>query len=272
MKIHISKNVDLSHSEQYVLVLEVHAEYFSFFLYNPDNPIECFYYRIKVDKRSNTLSQFQDVFFDNAFFTYPFRKVLILNRTQEFTYVPNMLFEEENKETYMQFLFTTVNGKILHQTLLKPEMTILHTLPDDLYGFLQRSFPGAPIVHHTAATIAWCQEKCPLVDGNRMIIYRQPEGMDVLCFSRYQLLLSNYFRCASTDDAVYYVLYIFKQLKFRQLKDFVYLAGAEEDFRERLKNYVQNVVPVQIEDIGYDVRSNMQEAPFEIVALAQFYE
>ena len=272
MKIQISKNVDLNRPEQYVFVLELYTEYFSFFLYNPDNPIECFYYRFPVDKRSDTLSQFREAFFDHAFFSYPFRKILILNRTPVFTYIPNRLFEEESKEACMQFLFTNVSGKILHQTLLKPEMTILHTMPEDLYGFLHRSFPEASIVHHTAAAIAWCQGKYTLTDGNRMIVYRQPDGMDVLCFSRQQLLLSNYFRCTSTDDAVYYALHVFKQLKFSQLKDFVYLAGVERLLQERLKYYIQNVVPLQVENIGYDEQSNMQDVPFEIAVLAQFYE
>ena len=272
MKMQIFKNIDLSRSEQYVLILEVRTEQFSFFLYNPDNPIERFFYRIPVDKRTPILSQIRDVFFDHSFFSYPFRKTLILNRTPVFAYIPNMLFEEKDKEAYMQFLFTTVNGKILHQTLLKPEITILHVLPDDLYSFLQRSFPEAAIVHHTAATIAWCQEKCPMVNGNRMVIYRQADGMDVLCFSRQQLLLSNHFRCTSTDDVVYYALFIYKQLKFSQLKDYIYLAGAEKDLREILNKYVQNVVPVEEKAIEYNESANIREAPFEIVALAEFYE
>ena len=272
MKTQISKHIDLDCSEQYVLVIEVHAERFSFFLYNPENPGERFFYRFLADKRSNVFLQFQEAFFDHAFFSYSFRKILLLNHTPVFTYIPNLLFEEKNKEAYMQFLFTTVSGRILHQSLSKPEITILHVMPDDLYGFLQRSFPDAAIVHHTAATIAWCQAKCPLVDGNRMVIYRQPDGIDVLCFSRQQLLLSNHFRYESTDDAVYYALYIFKQLKFSQLYDYIYVAGVEEELQEKLKKYIQHVEAVGEEDIEYDEASNMREAPFEMVALAQFYE
>jgi len=272
MKIQISKSIDLNRSEQYVLIIDVHTERFSFFLYNPENQTERFFHRYLVDKRSTALSQFKKIFFDHDFLTCPFRKILILNRTPVFTYVPNGLFEEKNKEAYMQFLFTNVEGKILHQTLLRPEITILHTLPEDFYGFLQRSFPDASIVHHTAATIAWCQDRCPVVDGNRMIIYRQPEGMDVLCFSRQQLLLSNHFRCKSMDDVIYYALFVFKQQKFSQLNDFIYLAGAETGLLELLNKYVQNVVPVERKDIMLDKFASIREAPFEIVALSEFYE
>ncbi|MDR0540948.1 MAG: DUF3822 family protein [Dysgonamonadaceae bacterium] len=243
MKIQLPENIDPNRFGQYVLILEVHPERFAFFLYHPDNETEQFYCRFPVDQRLSAFAQFQEAFFNHVFFTSSFRKILIVNRTPVFTYVPNLLFEEKHKEAYMQFLFTTVHGKILHQTL--SDMTILHVVPEDIYGFLQRSFPEAPVVHHTAAPIAWCKEKGEAIDADRMIIFRQPDGADILCFSRQQMLLSNYFRCQSTEDVVYYALYIFKQLKFNQLKDFIYLVEAEEELRERLNKYIQNVVPCE---------------------------
>jgi hypothetical protein len=168
-----------------------------------------------------------------------------VNHSPVFTCVPNLLFEEKDAEAYLQFSFTSPHGKILHQTLSNPNMTILHTLPEDIYGFLQRSFPEAAPVHHTAALIAWCQEKGQCLNANRMFIFRTSTGITVLCFSRQQLLLSNYFHCESVEDAVYYSLYVYKQLKFNQSKDFIYLSEAEEKLQETLKKYVQNVVPCE---------------------------
>jgi len=246
MVIRVSENINLSRPEQYVFIIEVCAEQFSFFLYNPDNPTERFCCQIPVDK-SSTLSQFQGIFFDNDFFACPFRKIFIVNHTPVFTYIPNALFEEKNKDDYMRFLFTTMSGKILHQTLSNPEITILHTIAEDLYDFLQRSFPTATIMHHTAATIACCQKKTQLADGNRMVIYPQSDGVDVLCFSRGNLLLSNHFDCQSVEDAVYYALYTYKQLKFSQSNDFVYLVKGEKELQEKLRKYIRNVVPVRWE-------------------------
>ena len=251
MAIQLPENIDLNRSGQYILVLEVQTEAFSFFLYNPDHPTEHFFYRFPVDKRFDAFSQFQEAFFDQALFTHSFRKIFILNRTPQFTYIPNILFKEENKQAYMQFLFTSINGRILHQTLSKPEMTVLHTLPEDVYGFLRRSFPEAPIVHYTAAAIAWCQEKEQWTDGNRMVIYRQPDGVNILCFSRQQLLLCNHFPCQSPEDAVYYAIYTYKQLNFSQLTDFIYLVQAEGELQEKLSKYIQNVIPVQWEETEY---------------------
>jgi hypothetical protein len=243
MDIQLPENINPVRSEQYVLILEVHPEQFSFGLYHPDNETERFYYRFPAGRQPDAFLQFQEAFFDQAFFTWPFRKVLIRNCTPVFTYVPNLLFAEKDKEVYMQFLFSAGGGKIMHQTLSNPEITILHALPEDILGFLQRSFPGSFVEHYTASLIAWCQEKGAGVDANRMIVFRQPDGLDILCFSRQQLLLCNHFPCETTDDAVYYTLYVYKQLNFNQLKDFVYLVEAEMELSETVNKYIQNVVP-----------------------------
>ncbi|MDR2804399.1 MAG: DUF3822 family protein [Dysgonamonadaceae bacterium] len=244
MEIRLPEHIDTTCPDRYALIINVYPERFSFSLYPPEHPEDHFYYCFPSGKAA-AFSQFREAFFDNAFFTYPFRKVRIVNHSPVYTFVPNWLFEEKDKETYLQFSFTSPHGKILHQTLSNPNITILHTLPEDIYGFLQRSFPEASVAHHTSALIAWCQEKGQCLNANRMFIFRTPSGMDVLCFSRQQLLLSNYFQCESVEDAIYYALYVYKQLKFSQLQDFVHLSEAEEKLRETLSKYIQNVMPCE---------------------------
>jgi hypothetical protein len=258
MKIQIPENINLNNcSEQFILIIKIHPERFSFFLYNPVEKPAYFYYRIPKNKPSDAFSCFRDVFFDNEFFTLPFKKVFILNYTPAFTYVPALLFEEKDKEEYMRFLFSENTGKILCQTIQKPDMVVIHEMPEEIYEFFQRSFVDGRIIHHTAPLIAYFQNKGQLVNGNRMIINKQDKGMDILCFSRDTLLLSNHFTCSQLSDEVYYALFIWRQLKFSQLKDFIYVMENETGLVERLKNYVRNVVPVDW----------IEAVPFEITAL-----
>jgi hypothetical protein len=258
MKIQITENIDLNCSEQYVLAIEVHPEQFSFFLYNPVKNSDYFYHCISNDKESDVFSHFQNIFFDNDFFTLPFKKVFVINYTQIFTFVPALLYEEKDKEEYLKFLFTENAGKILHQTIQNPEMVIVHGMPEKRYNFFQRSFADGRIIHYTAPLIAYFQEKGQSVNGNRMIINKRKEGIDIFCFSRDNFLLGNHFACSQLSDAVYYALFVWRQLKFNQLKDFIYILEDKGDLRERLEDYVRNVVPVK-----------RQEAiPFEIPALS----
>jgi hypothetical protein len=246
MEIQIPENIDLSRSEQYILAIEVRQEQFAFSLYHPDEKQEYFYYRIPVEKPEDAFSGFRNAFFDNTFFTLSFKKTIIINYTPVFTYIPNPVFDEKDKEAYLHFLFTDVTGKILCQTLHNPDITILHALPEEIYSFLQRSFTDAQIIHQTAALMAYFQQREAGVTGNRMIIRHQGKEMDVLCFSQNNLVLSNHFGCPQENDAVYYVLYIWKQLKFNQLSDFIYLADENGDLQQKLKKYIRHLIPVEI--------------------------
>jgi hypothetical protein len=258
MKIQLPKNINLNCSEQYVLAIEVHPELCSFFLYNPAENSDCFYYRISNDKKPDAFSCFQNVFFDNDFFTLPFKKVFVINYTQAFTFVPALLFEEKDKEEYIKFSFTENTGKVLHQAIQKPDMVVVHEMPDNKYDFFQRSFVNGRIIHYTVPLIAYFQKKGQLVNGNRMIINKREEGIDIFCFSRDNFLLGNHFICSQLPDAVYYVLFIWRQLKFNQLKDFIYIFEDKNDLKEQLKDYVRNVVPIE----------KQEATPFKITALS----
>jgi hypothetical protein len=246
MKIQLPENIDLNCPEEYVLAIEACPERFSFFLYHPAEAAEVFRYRIPDDKKPDAFSCFQDSFFDNEFFTLPFNNVFIINYSQAFTFVPALLFEEKDREEYMKFLFTENAGKILHQAIRHPDMVIIHEMPENRYEFFRRSFAGSRIVHYTAPIIAHFQENEPPENGNRMVINRREEGIDIFCFSRNSFLLSNHFACSQLPDAVYYVLFVWRQLKFNQLKDFIYLMEDNGDLTERLKEYIRNVVPFKI--------------------------
>jgi hypothetical protein len=246
MKIQIPENISLNCSEQYVLVIEAFPERFSFSLYHPEEESDAFHYHIPGDKKPDAFSCFQDFFFDNEFFTLPFKKTIVINYAQAFTFVPALLFEEKDKEEYMKFSFTENTGKILYQTIQHPDMVIIHEMPENRYEFFQRSFAGSRIVHYTAPIIAHFQENEQPVNGNRMVINRRKEGIDVFCFSRDNLLLSNHFACSQLPDAAYYALFVWRQLKFNQFKDFIYIMEDNDGLTERLKEYVRNIVPFKI--------------------------
>jgi hypothetical protein len=242
MEMEWTDRIDPQNAGQYALTIEIANRQFSISLHAPENGSERFFHHFPEKGGGEGFSRFREAFFERPFFNYPFRKIKIVNRTPTFTFVPNLLFEEKEKESYMQFLFAESEDKVLAQTLLEPEITILHALPEAVYGFLRRSFPEASIVHHAAAQITWGQSaENQGENANRMFIFRQPEGMDVVCFSHQQLLLSNYFECRSTEDALYYILYAYKQLRFNQKTDPIHLLEAEDELAENLKIYIQNV-------------------------------
>ena len=268
MKIEIPENIDLSRSKQYILTIEVHPQQFSFSLYCPIENSSYFYYQLAKNEQKDAFSSFQDIFFDNAFFTLPFQKVFIINYSTVFTYVPTLIFEEKDKNEYLQFIFAENKGKILHQDLQRFGITILHEIPDEVYNFLQRSFVNPQFIHHTASLMSYFQEKGQLINGNWMVVNNKGDGVDIFCFSQNNLLLGNHFDCSSISDAIYYVLFIWKQLKMNQIKDFLYIAGNKKELVEALQTHIHNIIPVNIIAIDHFEQIDTEVIPFEMASLS----
>jgi hypothetical protein len=270
MAIEIPENIDLNRSERYVLTIRIHPDEYSFALHNPDDSAGYFYYPLKRNKPVPALRSFQDVYFDeaNEFFTLPYRKTHIINYSPVFTYIPSLIFNDKDKNTYMDFLFMGNTGKSLHHPLLSPEITILHTLPEDAYEFVQRSFIDAKIIHHTAPLITYFQTRSEIINRNKIVVNLQNTDLDVIVFSRETFLLGNHFRCNHLTDAVYYILFIWKQLKFDQLNDYLHIAGdsgSKEGLTENLKKYIKNVIPMPA--LAGEASGN-RNIPFEMTCLS----
>ena len=70
------------------------------------------------------------------------------------------------------------------------------------------------------------------------------DGIDIYCFERGHLLLANSFECTHTEDRIYYLLYVWKQLEFNQERDELHLTGIlpEKDvLMNELKKFILQV-------------------------------
>jgi len=270
MKINFPENINLAHPERYILTIYIHPEKFSFSLYNPVDDGSYFYYEIE-NGQTDAFSAFKEMLFENEWFSLPFRRVYIINNTSAFTYIPTLIYRDKDKKDYMKFLFSENNGRILSHSLQIAEVTILHQLPENIYEFFQRSFVNAEFIHHTASLIAYFQERSKTVNANKMIVNKNGNGLDILCFSRGKFLLGNHFTCNRPEDALYYILFTWKQLDFNQQEDFIYLAGdisSKKELLEKLKLYIHNIIPVNIVPEEHFDRIDTNAIPFELAALS----
>ncbi|MDR1436542.1 MAG: DUF3822 family protein [Candidatus Symbiothrix sp.] len=265
MQIQIPENIDLTQPERYVLAIRIHPEQFSFSLCNPAERPSCFYHPLERNKQLSAFHAFREAYFDNEFFSLSYKKIYIINFSPVFTYVPSLIFERQEREVYLDFLFGEKTGKVLSHNLNKQGITVVHALPDEIYGFFQRSFAGGEIIHHTAPLITYFHPDKSSNKRNRMLVNLQSTEMDVFCFSSESFLLGNHFTCNSLTDAVYYILFIWKQLKFDQLNDSIHIegeSGYKKALMDSLNNYLQHIVT---ETAGEDI--HIPGLPFEMACL-----
>ena len=246
----LPEKFDLTSTEKYILALEISDEMYSFLMYNPVEEGSFFYHGIEKKFGEDAFSAFENFYYENEFLSSSYRKIFIVNNTANFTFVPTNVFDEKKKDEFFRFNFFENEDKVLAQTLRKPEITILHSIPEKVFDFFNRTCIDAHFIHHVSPLLSYFAERTRVGNTHRLIVNIQNEGLDVLYFAPSgEFVFANHFKYNHLNDAVYYIFFIWKQFNLNQLKDFIYVAGnssQKPDLIKQIQKYVQNVFPVDI--------------------------
>ena len=246
----LPEKFDLASTEKYILVLEISDEMYSFSMYDPAEEGSVFYHEIEKESKEDAFSAFENFYYENEFLSSSYRKIFIVNDTANFTFVPANIFDEKKKDEFFQFNFSENEDKVLAQNLKRPEITILHGIPEKVFDFFNRTFIDADFVHHLSPLLSYFAERTRVGNTHRLVVNMQNKGLDVVYFAPSgEFVFANHFKYNHLNDAVYYIFFIWKQFNLNQLKDFVYVAGNSSQKSELIKQiqkYVQNVFPFEL--------------------------
>ena len=269
MQLNIPENI-LNTPERYTLTIRVHPEQYSFSLYSLLEGGSFFYQPILQGKDISPLKCFQQFFFENDWLSLPYRQVKVINHSYCFTFVPSLIFKEQDKQQYLDFNFSEYEGKILTQSLHQPDLTLIHVLPQVAYDFFQRTFVKVEYLHHLSPQVAYCWNKNRTNNANKVYANIQLDSLDILVFSHNQFLLGNSFNIQGGDDYLYYLLLIWKQFELDQSRDFLYVAGGESDLHisriRRLQKFIHNVAPLNLIPEGYLLHA-ISSMPFDMASI-----
>ena len=121
---------------------------------------------------------------------------------------------------------------------------ILYPVFEDIYDFFIRSFNEPKFFHYSAPIITYFRSIDKKRKEQRMIINVQEKGVDIFCFFRKSFLFGNHFPCEKVEDALYYILYTWKQLKMNRFTDSLTVTGKynqNAELLEKLRLYIQQV-------------------------------
>jgi len=267
MKIDIPDSINLKIPGRYILTVYVHPEKFSFSFHCPDDPESYFFYKIDAFGQTDAFSAFKDLFFENDFFNYPFQKVCVLAFSSWFTYIPSKIYSDKYKEDYIKFIFSEKEEKFLDYSILSPNISVLYPVSEEVYDFFIRSFNEPLFIHYSMPMIAYLYSMNIKQKKQRMIINVHEKGIDIFCFSQKMFLFGNHFPCEKPQDAIYYILYTWKQLKMNRFVDSLSVTGERkqnEEFLKKLQLYIQHVHPEPIPAAYQFEIIDTKNIPFEL--------
>ena len=171
------------------------------------------------------------------------RRVQVLVDTPSML-VPIEQFEEDDAEALFNHTFPTKTGKrIIHYNVL-PELkaVCLFAVSKDLEGVISDHFDEVQFVQ--AMTPVWhhLHQRSFTGHRNKLYGYFHSKQLDIFSFQQNRFKFCNSFEVSHAHDALYFLLYVWKQLHMEAVHDELHIVGdiPERDWiLQELKRYLQ---------------------------------
>jgi len=162
---------------------------------------------------------------ENQLAGYHYKDVIVLWETQRSTLIPNALFEPAEAETYFHFNHGAgTDEKILTDKLNTAEVYNVFAVPEGLEENM--NFTTFRIRHHASAFI----ESMMVFSKHNMLpkqvfINVHATFFDMLVTENGGLLFYNSFAYKTAEDFIYFVLFVYEQLKLSPENNGIILSG-----------------------------------------------
>lgn len=257
-------------SEKYVVSIRFEPDGLSFSGYNPSEKESFFYQKVNFDRSKDYLSSLKEYFFAHGFLTYTYKRVYVLPITSQYTIVPETVFEENEKDQFLTFCFSNPEKKVLSNSLKDESAEIVFGMNEDLYDFCFRSLVNPVFIHYLCPLLSLWKKQSKLHFSKQMFVTIHQKMMDIICYEQGKLLFINSFDYTHSNDVLYYILYVWKQVGMNQQIDQLSITGNKKmlgEITNTLRIYLQHVKPMEIPLDAYMLGGNVMIAPMDLISL-----
>ena len=158
-----------------------------------------------------------------------FQSVICLIVSNLSTLVPSVLFEEDKKEIYLNFNASlTEDEVIMADEINSLDAKNIFALPASLKTKLNHKYSNVKYHHASSALIDTLTANNKNQTGKKIYIHIESTHFEILLIEGKNLIFYNSFNYHSTEDFIYYVLFVFEQLQLNPEKTETILLGEVE--------------------------------------------
>ena len=187
--------------------------------------------------------------------------------------VPIEQFEEENINDLYAYTFAPSQEprKILFNVLPDLKAVCLFPINKDLYGVLNDRYADVQFIH--ALTPVWRHMHQRSFTGHFNKLYASFHGRQLCLFAFQQnrFKFCNSFDAAHAHDALYYLLYVWKQLRLEREHDELHILGdipEQEWLLQELKRFLQNAYLINAKAEFQDApATKIKGMPYDLITL-----
>jgi hypothetical protein len=243
----IDETFDLNQTKNYHISIQAGLSGYSFSILDPvrSKYILLRHFAFKGTMTDSLLEDnIVDIQNNDEFLTKEYKSVLFSFQSPKYTLIPGPLFNKDNLKAYFEFNHYLEDLDEIHYNRLKAtDAYNIFVIPAELSGIVHRSFGKVNFFNHTT----------PLVE-NGLVNYGGKGSQkvtvaniycnyaDILVIDGDKLLLCNTFPWKNEEDLVYFILYIYEQLKLNGEETPLVISGEmprDSTVCEMLRNYIR---------------------------------
>ena len=269
----IPDKLTVDNSEKYKASIRLMPDGLSFWGYIPAEKDSFFMESFRYDQSMPAVESLKEIFFNHSCFSFIYKSFHVVSVAGKYTMASDHVFIEKEKERFFSFCHPKEKSlKTLTQPVSALNATILYGIDKDVYAFLMRSIAKPIFIYSLSPLFMAWHKKSLQVYPKLMHIVVQEDSIDVLCVEQGSLLFVNSFPYDNhTNDIVYYILYICKQIGFKQLEDYLTISGDKDicgRVSEVVKKYVKQTVYLPAKLNEYQVAFD-KELTLDMIALIE---
>ena len=245
----IDETFDLNQTKNYHISIQAGLNGYSFSILDPQRNKYILLKHIPFLQEmslSGLEEKVADIQGNDEFLTREYKSVYFSYQSPRYTLIPGPLFNKDNLRTYFEFNHVLEDLDEIHFNGFKNiDAYNLFVIPNELSKLAYRSFVDVRFFHQSTPLI----EHGLMSHGGKssrktVVVNIYGNNVDVVVIQGDNLLLCNTFPWKDEKDLVYFILYVYEQLKLDGIETPLYLSGEiskSSPIYELLKSYIRKI-------------------------------
>jgi len=269
MTISIPDTLTSENSNDYILSIRLSPGGLSFSLYHSKTN-SSFFKEVLFEAGASYISSLKELFFENDFFSYVYKKVYVLSVTSRYTLVPSSLFNDNEKKKLTNFLFSE-EFYTLRTSFPDGQIEMLYSMDEECHQFCARSLINPVFLPHALPLLSFCRKDSLVSSLKHIYVLVENKRLDIICYQAGHLVFANSFQGHAESDIIYLILHVWKQQQMDQQSDQLYFLGNSEPYQPLhtiLSRYIKKINNIRVPFTTHLPGQYVEKTPFDLMALS----
>lgn len=190
---------------------------------------EVIYVPYTLNSSISMAANLREAFHSEAILANSYRRVEVMVDTPVLM-VPTNLFDEEEQEALYHHAFSRQEQlAVMHTVLPDINAVAVFALQKDLRGVITNVYPEAHFMAAVAPVWRYLHQRSYMGKHQKLFGYFHDQRLEVFSYGQNRFRFCNSYAVNNPNDALYYLLAVWKQLGFEPEHDEMHLAGQLDD-------------------------------------------